>query len=70
LEHAYGNPTATVVMPVMRQRRSHHHNRAWTLVQKRKNELFEIEINNVNFMFLLPLLVQMKIGQEHKSADK
>ena len=39
--------------------------RAWTLLQKRKNELFEIEINNVNFTFF-SLLLEDEIGQEQK----
>jgi len=44
--------------------------RAWTLLQKRKNELFEIEINNVNFMFLPLLLVQTKLARNRNPAAK
>jgi len=44
--------------------------RAWTLLQKRKNELFEIEINNVNFTFLSLPMVQTKLARNRNPADK
>ena len=37
---------------------------------KRKNKLFEIEINNVNFMFFSLLLVQTKLARNRNPADK